>query len=300
MAAGTVVQLASTDSQHSGLDASRVEITVNGNLDIEGTASAPVQFLGEASTTPGLWYGIVINSGATSAIIKHADVASAYYGIYNNESSVLNASNISVHDGEFGFYLAGGPSTLDAVTIEDSLDAGIYVAEANGTISNALIEENGGDGVYAELDSGSELLIIQATIYGNAGSGVAGGPASVLTVQNSIITNNRFGVSCDNGQGGCRFLTVSYNDVVDNSTADYVGVSAGTGSISQTPNYVDAPNNLELAYPSPGIDEGLSTNAPDHDLNGQMRPLNATGTPVAQYDMGAYEAIDRIFASGFE
>src|SRR4051794_13456720 len=64
--AGTVVQVATSDALASGLDASRVEIHVAGTLSVNGTAGNGVTFA-SSSAASSAWYGIVVESGATSA-----------------------------------------------------------------------------------------------------------------------------------------------------------------------------------------------------------------------------------------
>src|SRR5262249_17468994 len=41
---GVIVQFASSDGMSSGLDASRVELTISGTLNAVGTAAAPITF----------------------------------------------------------------------------------------------------------------------------------------------------------------------------------------------------------------------------------------------------------------
>src|SRR5690348_10569819 len=56
--AGTVVQFASTDGQAGGLDTTRIELTVKGQLDIAGTAASPVQLVALSGSGKSTWYGI--------------------------------------------------------------------------------------------------------------------------------------------------------------------------------------------------------------------------------------------------
>ena len=60
--AGTTVQFASTDGQAAGLDTSRVELTVKGTLNVNGTAASPVMFQAQNGSTSGIWYGIIIDA----------------------------------------------------------------------------------------------------------------------------------------------------------------------------------------------------------------------------------------------
>jgi len=61
---GVTVQLATSDAVGGGLDAARVEITVNGTLHVIGTSVQPVTFQSQGAPGPGRWYGIVANAGS--------------------------------------------------------------------------------------------------------------------------------------------------------------------------------------------------------------------------------------------
>src|SRR2546430_10707247 len=66
---GTIVQMASTDAQVAGRDASRIEITVKGILNINASGAAPAIFEAQAGMAPKTWYGIVIQDSTSSATI---------------------------------------------------------------------------------------------------------------------------------------------------------------------------------------------------------------------------------------
>ncbi len=300
--AGTVVQFSSTDGQAAGQDTSRVELTVKGTLNVDGTAANPATFQAQSGTSSAVWYGIVIDATATAATIIHADIQNASYAV--SSSAAANALALSfstLHNSGTGIYLLAGTPTLDALTISDC-NTGITVSNsAGGTISNAVIRQNSGFGIYYTVSTGNAaLLLTQSTIYANE-YGVlderGAGSSAVLTINNSIISQNSVGGVISGTADGSVLIT--YSDVIGN-TMNYLNATPGEGSISADPLFVTTPTDLQLQPGSPCIDAGSSLNASDHDRNGSMRPLDGGGPNSAGYDMGAYEAPDVIFADGFE
>jgi hypothetical protein len=117
--AGTTVRIASGDSQASGLNTSRTELTVNGSLDVQGTAANPVTFAAQTGTSPGTWYGIVITGTATGATIEHATIEHAYRGITNQMTgAVLTMRDSTVSDtSSYGIFLTAGSADLDRMLL---------------------------------------------------------------------------------------------------------------------------------------------------------------------------------------
>ena len=122
------------------------------------------------------------------------------------------------------------------------------------------------------------------TIYGNQTSGVGGGihvfSGSGHSIHNNILANNtNYGLYSNPS------LSDAYGDVWGNTPANYGGgASAGTGSISQDPKFVNpAGNDLRLQAGSPCIDQADPASYPPEDYAGWARPFG----PRA--DMGAYE-----------
>ena len=53
--AGVEVRFDTGDSQASGVDASKIELRVEGALDVDGTSLAPVTFSSSSSSSAGAW-----------------------------------------------------------------------------------------------------------------------------------------------------------------------------------------------------------------------------------------------------
>lgn len=302
--AGTQVQFANTDGQSAGLDSVRVEFTVVGTLNINGTAASPVTLSGQNSSA-GSWFGIVINAPATSVVISHANISGPIYAIYSSAAgNVLQVSSSTISNCQsIGINVLAGTPTLDALSIGCGQIGINYNGNSGGVVSNSLISGNS-YGIYYQPTAGTpSLLITQSTLHANSygvymASG-GGGTVSSLVLNNSLVTqSSNTGVYRDTFVPTASTLSVIYSDVFNNAT-NYQHVVAGTGAISADPLYVAAPGDLHLRAGSPAIDNGSASNTSTHDRDGNPRPVNG-GSGSAIYDMGAYEAFDGIFIDGFE
>lgn len=301
--AGTVVEFAAVDGQSAGLDATRIELTVKGTLNINGTAASPVTLQAASADAANVWYGIVVDAAATSALITFANIHHALEAIRSSApASVLQISFSSIDQCTTGVDLLTGMPTLDALTITGCATGIAVTGDAGGTISNVVLVGNTGVGLnYNTTVGATTLLLTQATIHANQQGVVAtanNGTSATLTIQNSIITQNASGgvLRYTNGAGTCA-VSVGFSDIFGNGTSN---VGPGTGCISANPLYVNAPSDLRLQSSSLGIDSGSASNASTHDRDGRPRPLDALGEFGAAYDMGAYEALDVVFADSFE
>ncbi len=113
---------------------------------------------------------------------------------------------------DFGFYFdtdETSTSELRGVTIKNAGQAGIYLDTGTSPkISNCIILENDGDGIYA-YDSTAEIDNCQITE--NSGNGLYANSASV-TVTNSVISGNALaGVVCDSSAPTISETTISGN-----------------------------------------------------------------------------------------
>ncbi|AKT39091.1 right-handed parallel beta-helix repeat-containing protein [Chondromyces crocatus] len=232
--AGTQVHFTSSDGQVSGVDTARVEMTVRGTLNVNGTAASPVVFQASSGSSPGSWYGV------------RADQA----------STVLNTSYLEVRHARFGVHVSNGEQTLTRITARNNTN-GIYFAEGgSGSVVDSVIRDNSNDGIYAGVLAGStaSVDVVGSTLYGNTGYGLnargASGANLTVHVRNSVVVGNSVGVYRFSSSGTTT-VDVTHSNVWANSGSDYSGTTAGTGSFSANPLFVNEPSNLRLSANSP-------------------------------------------------
>jgi len=158
------------------------------------------------------------------------------------------------------------------------------------TLINTLVQGNTGG--YAvdmsgnNVSGGYTIDMRHCTVIDNTGGGVRSrhhsGTTGRLRIRNSIIANNgAYGITRPDMNDPEPIL--EYNNVFNNTSGNYFQCSAGTGSISEDPQFLDASGgDFRLAKGSPCIDTGM-------DL-GVTTDLDGVGRPTREgFDMGAYE-----------
>lgn len=209
--------------------------------------------------------------------------------------------NVTVIDGggSGSTVTAADSATLDGFTIRGSAStgivAGVYMYGCSPVISNNIITQNGRHGVYAEGASSPYIhnnLITSNGYYGIYLYSFTGG--GTPDIYNNTITGNRRGIqaysfspviknniitsSTEYGMyaGVYSAITEDYNDVWDNTQADYSGITAGDHDKSIDPQFIGSGDYHLSEGPavSPCIDAGIDVGLP------------YLGLP----DMGAYEA----------
>src|SRR6185503_12749294 len=107
--------------------------------------------------------------------------------------------------------------------------AGMYIAHNTPghsvTVTNCTFNANGSYGLY---------------------TGASSTNAATVTIKNSIITNQAYGVY----RGDSASWSVTYSNVWNNTSGNYVSVSAGTNTQSANPLYVST-TDLRLTSNSP-------------------------------------------------
>ena len=199
----------------------------------------------------------------TSGEISHNEFSgNTIYGIYYNNSTA------KIIQDSFAFNCTGGIS---------SYDAAIYLDSSSPYIANNLISWNNGSGIYV---SNSSPLILNNSIWLNyGGSGIAVFNSIDPTIANNIITSNGFiGIHADSLDASQN----THNDVWGNGYSDYLGTSAGPGSISKDSRFVSL-LDAHLLCSSPAINAGDNNWSATDDYDGNPRPIGGI------VDMGAYE-----------
>jgi len=260
--AGTVVQFASSDGQAAGLDATRIELTVNGALTVSGTATSPVTFQAQSGTAMGIWYGVVVGSSATSTTITGAVLQNAAFGVVSQATgNALSISSTTARTNNRGFDIEAGTPSLDRLTATANV-FGLYVGgSAAPNVTGALIYGNSSYGIYDVRSTPTGTLTVTgATIDRNGSYGVyAGGPAATINVKNSIVTNHTsFGIIA--GASGS-MVSVTNSDVWNNAggAGNFMGAVTATATFSCNPLFVSS-TNLRLTANSPARFSGDTGN----------------------------------------
>lgn len=284
---GATLQFASTDIMACGVDTTRAELTVDGTLSSTGMSGQHVALTATASSA-GTWYGLVLAPIAVSSSLEYTDIDKAAYGLlYQATDSSNTIANDTVSTSTYGVYVAAGTPAMDSMLVQTST-YGFYVVSAAGlTLTNSIIQQCGSYGVYITSSSGSPTIdVMNCTLYSDGTVALyCAGSTATVNVQNSILTGSSYGIYRTSGA-----VNLTYSDVWGNATANLTNVTAGTGCLSQNPNYVST-TNLQLQSSSVCIDSGSGTGAPNHDYLGVTRPQDGLGLGSPKWDMGAYELV---------
>ncbi|HUW10703.1 MAG TPA: right-handed parallel beta-helix repeat-containing protein [Anaerolineae bacterium] len=226
------------------------------------------------------------NGGADGGGALHAWDAS----VHLRNSIVM--SNTADFGGGISFQ---GPEPLSSnLVIEDSLIAhnqasghggALDVSGARVVLTNTLVADNSASAINVLAINYSNVSIVNSSIVDNNPMGaqaiLAFDPeVSSLTMVNTIMWNNAYDIQWD---GPTDNVSVTYSDIGSGW--------AGEGNISVDPLFVDpAGGDYHLSQGSPCIDTATDAGAPDHDLDGALRPMDGDGDSTATTDIGAYEA----------
>jgi hypothetical protein len=306
--AGTMV-LFSSDAQ----TAIAPRLTVEGRLTIAGTTAEPVVMQPDAASGITSWGGIYVTSEEPVAIAG-AVIRSAGEGITIHGAQV-NVDRTTLEGCTLGMVVWQGTHTFDSMTFRNNgvgLELqGDHLAGSPVTVTNALVQ---GNTMHGLLTQGiSPLTVINCTVDGNR-SGISawyvaqGSAPLTLDVQNTIFSNNRFAIDLDaggppsslsttvtqstfwgNGMNS-RFTNAPGGTTISIAAND---APAGDGNGVVDPQYVSA-TDLHLTPSSPCIDSASAARAPDHDLDGNPRPVEGdrtADTDGSSFDRGAYELV---------
>lgn len=274
--AGVLFNIEAGDKAASGLDTTKTEITVAGELELGGTSGSHVVFDEDAD-----WYGIIIDTNG-SGIIRYADFNDAYAAITNNGSdndTVANCfidssgmygiltknSNLVVHDTRIEDMSTGYGIYVDACAptiVDDSIvacDIGVYLNSSNITLRDCYIEGDGTHGVKLNAASGS-------------------GPANIINLE--IIGSFESHVYANNADFSIDSCTLE--TAQDTTRSDY-------GVMAVFTDYFDLRRTMIENYDAAGIYAGYS-NTTDWDLGQDV--TDEHGDNSIETDDGTSYAID--------
>jgi len=251
---GAEIRVQTGDAQGSGVDISRVEITVHGTLRVQGTEAAPAIFRSNSGSGTSSWYGIVIANDAAVASFDWAVISNARRLISTSApGATTTLRDVSMSSADtYGLYVAAGSPTVDRLH-STGTRYGVYVnSTASVTVRSAQIWNQSSTGVYVSMTSSTtaDSTVDASSIYGSAyGVRLAGSSGASRTVflKNSILLSNSVYGAYRSTAGR---LEVTNTDSWGNGT-NLSGTSGGGGNLSINPLIVAAPSNLRITSRSP-------------------------------------------------
>jgi hypothetical protein len=129
------------------------KVQVDGMLIVEGTAAAPVRFVGAGASTPRSWHGIVVASGGYLKL-NHVEIGGATYGIHALPGSDFEVdfaelgtsfkAAVVESDGSFDhtrFHASGEQafSAVNEVTIDD-VNGTLTILDSSPTVTNSTFD----------------------------------------------------------------------------------------------------------------------------------------------------------------
>ncbi len=213
-----------------------------------------------------------IDAFAASVTIKNCWIHDNYAGIDDSTegggvAGALDGKTLTIEDSTF--------------VANDSHAASAIRAHSGALhMTNVLVIRNGGSGAPALHLNGAANLT-HLTIAGNDGGILHNPPQErLLAVRNSIVWGNGWAIAGE----GASLVQVRYSDIE--------GGFYGSGNIDADPQFMDPDRaDYHLRLGSPCVDSGFNDWAPNHDLDGDPRPLDGNGDGVATADMGADELL---------
>jgi predicted outer membrane repeat protein/parallel beta-helix repeat protein len=283
--------------------------TFIGNSAKNGGAIAVDGITYTATIINNTFIGNIAEISGGAVYIENASPSISGNRIYSNTAAVgggirvTTGSLADIEDNEIAYNRALGT---------DGKGGGVFVGDwSNPTLDRNIIRYNSateGGGVYVENGS-AELTnnvlvgnhpaqiwlryaspsIVNNTIVGTQSSNSVGidlvGSAQPSIV-NNIVAFHAYGIRGD----GTALPTIRYNDLWMNWVAHYSGVTTESNNLSVTPGLRDVANgDYHLQSTSALIDAGTMDDAPSHDFEGDVRPIDGSGDGIAAPDIGADE-----------
>lgn len=279
-------------------------LTVNGRLEVLGTADQPVTFTSASATpAPGSWTGILVTRYTTTppGPIRHAAVTYASTGLWcERRGAAIEDSSIS--QCIVGIRLAASAS-VKGCTISECHDYGIVFEEPDsfaleivdnhiarcGTgisicgmycygdiaIRNNIVRESTEVGIRVTYVSKADILF--NTVVNNTYGVVLHWIMEAFTVSSNVLAFNGCGVRLYDTIGP---RVLCYNAFWSNHT-DTVGLSAGESDVVIDPRFVGA-LDFHLQPDSPCIDAGDPAIRDPDSTRSDMGAYGAGGNPPSE------------------
>ena len=224
---GVVVIAADSDALSAGADTYRVELIARGTLRVLGTTARPVTF--RATTAGTHWRGVRVEQG-TASTFSGAIIRDAAYGLEVSGfgTSATFSAGILTSNTYGALVKLDGSLAMDHTLLYFNSYYGISVNDGHATLVHNTLSYNSTFGISLNNVSGSYTV----------------------TVQDSIIVGHSYGIYRASGSGYADLVTLSHNDVYNNSSGNYSGIPAGTDSFSANPLFVASEYRLTAYSPA--------------------------------------------------
>jgi len=228
IAAGTQIQFMYVDQNTDGVG--DYDLTINGTLDVNGSASEPVIFTvyGNTEKHPKAWNGIILSG--TGSTIDHAVVEYADIGLDIRDNTTTG--NVQVRNSTTGIKVTSPANTTwTTCTVNDNTGNGIELAGGTVNATGCVVRDNGGDGAYA---TGGTLNFAEGIVRNNGKAGLEYYGGGVGLVQKNLVTQNAlegFRITTDGANDPNP--VINYNNIYGNATVsgrvvDDVEISVAT------------------------------------------------------------------------
>jgi hypothetical protein len=232
-------------------------------LTADGSAGSGAGFwcTGAATTHMTVLNSAALNTATGSGIHVQGCAVTARY-------STLSGSN------NFGVSVQAGSATVDACLVTNNKGGGLRTSTtaAQLTVTNSILTGNSQQ--LMNLANGSMVTFAFNTAVKNGTNATFNCPGNPSTLEASIILGNGAAGGTQFGSG-CRLLNV------------VTGTDTAVGAIQLSPTFVNAnggdyhllagdPANVNCCFNKiTGPEDGGIAVLPDHDIDGQTRPLGA-------------------------
>jgi hypothetical protein len=214
--AGTYVKVFNSDLASTGADEDRVELNVDGELIVSGTAEDPVTIHPWTQTTSEDWAGIYFSADSDGGTFDYCTVGYAefvidsYAPIEINNSTIRGASDalvsiwsstLEINDSEIALSngdcirLDDSDATIDGTLIEECVGYGVYMS-GNGALNITDSQVLDADvGVYVENNTTNGT--ISETRFEDNDVGISYYNSTKPTIDECVITGNTHGIDLD-------------------------------------------------------------------------------------------------------